>query len=124
MKETNIVKYTCGYCGYMTIVHGDEIFKANTKEQAQEHEDNCCYNPIHKKCAACKHRMTNLMNSTAICFLKTDTEENKEKGLYISVCIGDSCSKWELNARETPWYDHKNKRKSIYLTGEDCINNV
>ena len=33
MKEAAIIKYTCDHCGYMTIVHGDGIFKENSKNR-------------------------------------------------------------------------------------------
>lgn len=112
MKETTVKKYTCDYCGYMTIVHSDGTFRGDTIKTAKEHEDNCFYNPKHKKCATCKHRITTHLSNTAICIAKTISTENMEKGLYVAVGVGDSCAEWEINTRPAPWYDHKNKRIS------------
>ena len=125
MTKTTITKYTCDFCGFMTIVHGDGIFTANTKEQAREHENNCIYDPRHKKCATCTHRATTHLSNAAVCVLRTNEAENLEKGFFVCVAIGDSCGKWVLNIRPTPWYERKNRRNSnnVEQTAEHTNNN-
>jgi hypothetical protein len=130
MKEAIIKKYTCDYCGFITIVHGDGIFTGNTVISAQEHENNCFYDPKHKKCATCKHRLTTHRCNTEICIKKTKEDENIGNGFFINVGVGDSCVGWELNDRPAPWYDRRNERESVqtsqntkyfwFLIDENC----
>ena len=118
MKESTVIKYTCDHCGFMTFEHGDGVFNKDTKESAQEHEDNCFYDPKHKKCATCINRATSHLSNDGVCLLKTNQDEFKNKGFFVSVCIGDSCDKWGLNTRVAPWHERKNSREMKIAKGD------